>query len=70
MLIGERVFVSGPVHYNGAWNEIKAYGSLVYVGIDACLVNLDVISTELSSPVIVKNKYIIETERECAYEGI
>lgn len=58
MNIRDKVYVSGEVFYGNSWIRVASYGTIEHVGMDSCLVNLDMIDGDTNACVIVKNKFI------------
>lgn len=58
MNVGDRVYISGEVFYGDKHIRVASYGTLIHVGMDACMVNIDMIDGDANAWVIVKNKFI------------
>lgn len=65
MKIGDRVYISGEVYYGDTWIRVASHGTIEHVGLDASLVNVDIIDGDLNACVIVKNKYIYDRKEIC-----
>lgn len=65
MKIGQRVYVSGEVYYGDTWIRVASEGTIEHAGLDACLVNIDIIDGDTKACVIVKNKYIYDRKEVC-----